>query len=416
MVANSKVDVIVVGAGIVGVSIAAHLGLRGIKAALVDRAEIAAATSFGNLGLVERASLYPPAFPRKLRELGRYALNRELDARYELRALPRMAPWLFAYWRASSAAGQARAFAAVRPLFENSVAEHMALAEYAGTRDLYRPGGWLSLYRTPEKLAAAKASARALSQYGLKFDDLDAGDLASVEPRMSTEFAGAVHTKDPLATASPQAVARGIAARWLSEGGTFLAGDARTLRARSGRWEIETASGRIATEHAVIALGPWADVVFGPLGYRVPLGWKRGYHMTYAPPAGKPLRLPLVDVENGYALTAMMDGIRLGTGVEFGSRDGAQTPVQLTRVEPIARRMFPIGERLTAPWMGSRPFIADMIPVIGPAGRHKGLWFAFGHGHHGFTHGPATGRLVAEMIDRAATFCDPAPFDPARFD
>ena len=80
MTVISTVDVIVVGAGIVGVSIAAHLGLRGIKAALVDRSEIAAATSFGNLGLVERASLYPPAFPRKLRELARYALNRELDA------------------------------------------------------------------------------------------------------------------------------------------------------------------------------------------------------------------------------------------------------------------------------------------------------------------------------------------------
>ena len=153
----------------------------------------------------------------------------------------------------------------------------------------------------------------------------------------------------------------------------FSTGDARTLRTRNGQWEIETGGGRlVVAEQAVVALGPWADLVYRPLGYRVPRGWKRGYHMTYASPAAVPLRLPLVDVENGFALTAMIDGIRLGTGVEFGSRDSAQTPVQLTHIEPIARRLFPLGERLTVPWMGSRPFIADMIPVIGRARRHEG--------------------------------------------
>ena len=56
-----------------------------------------------------------------------------------------------------------------------------------------------------------------------------------------------------------------------------------------------------------------------------------------------------------------------------------------------------------------------MRPVIGPAPRHPGLWFAFGHAHHGFTLGPATGRLVAEMMTGDTPFADPAPFRAERF-
>ena len=99
----------------------------------------------------------------------------------------------------------------------------------------------------------------------------------------------------------------------------------------------------------------------------------------------------LLDVERGYFLAPMRRGIRLTTGAEFALRQAMKTPVQLGRAEPIARELFPLAERLDAePWMGSRPCTPDMLPVIGKAPRHRGLWFAFGHAHHGFTLGPAT--------------------------
>jgi D-amino-acid dehydrogenase len=112
----------------------------------------------------------------------------------------------------------------------------------------------------------------------------------------------------------------------------------------------------------------------------------------------------------------MRRGIRLTTGAEFALRDGMKTPVQLNRAEPIARELFPLAERLDPePWMGARPCTPDMLPVIGPAPRHRTLWFAFGHAHHGFTLGPATGRLVAELMSGEAPFVNPAPFSAARF-
>jgi D-lysine oxidase len=112
----------------------------------------------------------------------------------------------------------------------------------------------------------------------------------------------------------------------------------------------------------------------------------------------------------------MSRGIRLCTGVEFARRDGPPTPVQLQRALPRAHALFPLGEAVDPkPWMGARPCLPDMRPVIGRAPRHPGLWFDFGHQHHGLTLGPVTGRLLAEMMTGETPFADPAPFAVERF-
>jgi hypothetical protein len=146
------------------------------------------------------------------------------------------------------------------------------------------------------------------------------------------------------------------------------------------------------------------------------LGWKRGYHMHYTAEGNAVLNRPLIDAENGYLLAPMTRGIRLTTGAEFADRDAPKTPVQLDRVEPHARDVFPLGARVDAePWLGSRPCLPDMVPIIGPAPGHKGLWLNFGHHHLGFTLGPSSGRLLAEMMTGEQTFTDPAPYRADRF-
>jgi D-amino-acid dehydrogenase len=128
------------------------------------------------------------------------------------------------------------------------------------------------------------------------------------------------------------------------------------------------------------------------------------------------LNHPVVDSERGYCLTPMARGIRLTTGAEFARRDAVRTPVQLERAEPVARELFPLGERVDSePWMGARPCTPDMLPIIGRAPRHGSLWFAFGHGHQGFTLGAVTGRLIAEMLTGEQPFVDPTPYRAERF-
>jgi D-amino-acid dehydrogenase len=156
--------------------------------------------------------------------------------------------------------------------------------------------------------------------------------------------------------------------------------------------------------------------VLGPLGLRLPLAIKRGYHRHFRPQAGAGLGRPVLDAEYGYCLAPMDEGIRLTTGVEFARRDAPPTPVQFDRLMPAAKQLLPLGEPIeAAPWMGCRPCFADSRPVIGRAPGQAGLWLACGHAHWGLTLAAATGRLVAEMIRGATPFCDPTPYAAERF-
>jgi D-amino-acid dehydrogenase len=157
-------------------------------------------------------------------------------------------------------------------------------------------------------------------------------------------------------------------------------------------------------------------VIYRRYGYDMPLGFKRGYHMHYAPQSGAKLNHPILDADNGYLLAPMTRGVRLTSGAEFAPRDAPPTPVQIERCEPIARLLFPLGPALdAAPWKGARPCFPDMLPVLCEAPRHKGLWFDFGHAHHGLTLGPVSGRLIAEMMTGETPFTDPTPYSATRF-
>jgi len=125
----------------------------------------------------------------------------------------------------------------------------------------------------------------------------------------------------------------------------------------------------------------------------------------------------VLDIDHGFCLAPMNRGIRLTTGVEFARRDAPPHPAQVELALPKARALFPLGEAVDAqPWKGARPCLPDMLPIIGKAPRHPGLWFDFGHQHHGLTLGPVSGKLLAEMMTGEVPFADPAPFSVERFE
>ena len=407
-----KVDAIVLGAGIVGVSVAAHLQKRGRSVALVDRRGAGEETSYGNAGLIQKEGVYPYGFPHDFGALLRYATNRTIDAHYHMSALPKLAPFLFRYWlnsRASHHEGIARQYA---KLIEQCVVEHRALAKDAGVEHLLRPIGWIKLFRTEAQRDARLAEADEWHRhFGVNSRPLDQPALRALEPHIDQSLIGGLHFTDPDSVSDPGALADGYRAYTEKLGGKFIIGDARTLEESGGGWRVGTNEGPVDAAQVVIALGPWADLVTVKLGYRLPLAVKRGYHMHYKAQGNAVLNHPMLDVERGYFIAPMARGIRLTTGAEFADRDAPKTPVQLKRAEPIARALFPLGERVDPePWMGCRPCTPDMMPVIGPAPKHKNLWFAFGHAHHGLTLGAVTGRMIAEMMVGEKPFVDPYPF------
>ncbi len=410
-------DSIVLGAGIVGVSTAIHLQRRGRQVILVDRKEPGRETSFGNAGLIQREGVVPYGFPQQFGLLLRYAFNNRIDAHYHLRALPAQIAFLARYWWNSNTKRHEMISRAYAPLIEHSVSEHNDLIEASHAEELIRKNGWVELFRSNEKRDAEFAEAERLNrEFGIGYDALSSTELAAAEPHLRGSFAGALRWRDPWSVLDPHGLTAAYRRYFESIGGRVTTGDAVSLGMAGKAWRMVTAEGSVEAEDVVVALGPWADVVTKRFGYAFPLGVKRGYHMHYAAEGNAVLNNWTLDAERGYLLAPMSRGIRLTTGAEFALRDAPKTPVQLDRAEAVARATFPLGDRLDPePWMGARPCTPDMMPIIGKAPRHNGLWFAFGHAHHGLTLGPVTGRVLAELITGEKPFVDISAYAPDRF-
>ncbi len=409
-----KTDVVVLGAGIVGVSVALHLARRGRSVVLLDRQGAGEATSFGNAGLIQREGGAPHKFPQDLPTLLGYAQNRSIPMRFQWRAMPRMARFLGHYWWHSRDASYRRIVADYSKFIAHSLSEHIPLIEEAGASDLVGTAGWLKVYRTQAGYDAARAEAEMLRPMGIEHRSLDSAGLQAQEPALTGPYVGAVHWTQPWTVRDPQALTQAYLQLFQKLGGRFVTGDAMTLRETAGGWEVDSQDEAVTAREVVVALGPWADGLLRKLGRRLPLGGKRGYHMHYRPKDGLTLNLPTYD-ETGFLIAPMRRGLRLTTGAEFALLDAPLNPAQLEAAEAVARTSFPLSERVdVTPWMGVRPCTPDMKPIIGPEGRN-GLWLAIGHAHHGLTLGPATGRLLAEMMTGETPFIDPTPYSVSRF-
>jgi D-amino-acid dehydrogenase len=412
----ARTDVIVLGAGIVGTSIALHLAKRGFSVALVDRGGPGEGTSYGNAGIIEGNTIFPAAFPSDWATLLRIALKRSPIANYHLSFLPTIAPWLLAFRAASRPERLLETAQAMRPLMARAVSEHETLAAEAGAERYLRHTGWLKLYRTEGAFAAQARELDLAASLGIANVPLDRDAARTLEPSLNPVFRHAVHWTGAVSVSNPLALTRAYAARFAALGGLSSAGDARSLHRVHPHWRVDTAAGPLDAGEVVIALGPWLPDMLARLGLKLPFAVKRGYHRHYRAAGNAALARPILDAENGYCLAPMEQGIRLTTGVELAARDAAPTPVQFDRLLPAARALFALGEPVeTQPWMGSRPCFPDSRPVISRVPGQSGLWLAGGHAHWGLTLGPATGRLLAEMMTGATPFCDPAPYAAERF-
>ncbi len=408
-------SILVLGAGMVGTCTALHLQQRGFDVVLVDRRAPGQETSFGNAGLIQREAVEPYAFPREPGFLLNAALGRGAEVHWHARGVWQMAGSLLRYFRHSHPAAHAQATEVYSRLIAHATDEHGLLMAAAGAQDLAMREGFRFVFRTPGALDEALQRASDLhTRFGVRYRAENTTELAQAEPALRVPLAGAVRWLDPWAVHDPGALVQRYADLFVARGGRCLTGDAASLQAQGAGWSVQTAEGRVQAAQAVLALGPWADGQIRTLGYRFPLFIKRGYHQHYRAPAQ--VHQPLLDAERGYVLAPMQRGLRLTTGAEFAPINAPASPVQLAKADALARELVDLGEPLPEPpWLGARPCTADMLPVMGPAPRHKGLWFNFGHAHQGFTLGPVAGRLLAEMVQGQGIWIDPAPYLPARF-
>jgi D-amino-acid dehydrogenase len=409
-------SVIVLGAGIVGVASALHLQRRGWSVVLIDRKPAGLETSYGNTGIIQSEAARPYPMPRDLGSLAAIAARRTNDIHYSVGSLPQHLGPLLRYWWHSQPERHRRISRAYALAIAQATSEHGPLIQEAGADNLVRRSGYRALHRTQAALdQAAMVAEKLASEHGVRARVLDRAQLKAAEPGLTEAAAGAIHWLEPWTISEPGGLVAAYADLFARSGGTFIHGDAASLvPSAGGGWQVSTDCGRIEAEAVVIALGPWSPDLLRKFGYRFPMVRKRGYHRHFSG-AGK-LDLPLLDAAHGYVAAPMLRGMRITTGAELSGPHASPAPIQLERAERAARELFDLGTAVEAsPWSGIRPCMPDMLPVVGAAPRHKGMWMHFGHGHQGLTLGPVTGRLLAERMTGEQPFIDASAFDPARY-
>ena len=407
-------QVIVLGAGMAGVSAAIHLQRRGVDVALVDHGEPGRETSYGNAGLIQTEAVEPYALPRDLKTLFLIATGISNDVHYKISDLPDHTKSLLKYWWHSAPSRYGAISRAYATIISQSTAEHQPFIEASGAEVLVRRDGFRTFYRNARAFEKDAADARRLGEnYGVRSTVMDHAALKAAEPNLMLSGVGAIHWTDVWSARDPGSLVAAYADYFRALGGTIMKGEADTLQADGHGWMIRSKAGPVGADAVVVALGPWAPSLLKRFGYDISMVRKRGYHMHYR--TEKPLQVPLMDTANGYVLAPMIQGMRITTGAELTTEAALATSVQLKRAHAAACQLIPLGSPVeNAPWSGTRPCMPDMLPVIGEAPNHKGLWFHFGHGHQGFTLGPATGRLLAELMTGEAPYVDPKPFRPQR--
>jgi D-amino-acid dehydrogenase len=408
---------IVLGAGMVGISTALSLQARGQQVTLVDRKAPAMETSYGNAGVIAVSSMLPFNNPSLLPMLPKLLGNRSNGFRYNFGYALKNAPTLMKFlWLARQESTLPRA-QALFDLLTYSSGLHEELLAQSGELDRLRKTGWLKLYRTQEAYSAAQYERNYLEQQGIESEFFDKNTLSDIEPNMKPVFEHGTLIKDNRSVDNPTAVAEAYVKLFIAQGGRLEQHDIKSIdQGGDLRWQLSSETGeRRRCTHLVLATGPWSRDVMKKMGMRLPLFFERGGHRQFKAIDGRSISRPIYDSAGGYVMTPMEAGTRITCGVSLDEQHAPYSSEQLDQSETLAKTAFYLGPKLDEPdWQGNRPTFADSLPMIGETQR-KGLWINTGHQHIGFSTGPGSGELLAQLLMGETTKINAEPYSPKRF-
>ncbi len=398
--------IIVLGAGLIGVSTAHQLLVDGHRVTVVDQAaESAAGTSFANGGLVCPGHATAWASPHRLRVLLRSIYRRNQPVRFKPRPDPALAAWGLSFLRQCTSARAAINTANKSRLCRYSQdVLHQVVDSTGIDYDGYRKG-ILYLHRTVESLERATQDAKPLIEAGQRLDVLDQDQVLRIEPALAygnEAIAGAVYAPTD-ETGDACRFTRGLA-NWCANQGAEFRFDTRIVRLRRALSRIdavETDRGPISGDAYVLALGVHTPGVARQVGLnRLPIYPAKGYSMTL--PLREPARAPMlggIDEHSLLVWARLGDRLRITSKVEIGGFDTGHRPRDFAHMLSLTEARFPGAADLSAPnyWAGLRPLTPEGTPRLGPT-PIPNLYLNAGHGHLGWTMASGSGRIVADMI------------------
>lgn len=407
--------ILVIGAGIVGISTAIWLQRAGQKVTLLDRIGPAAGTSFGNAGILAAASVVPVPVPGLMRKAPRMLFDPNQPLFLKWGYLPRLLPFLRQYLKHGTLPEVDRISTGLTTLLHDSVEQHLALAHGTPAAEFVKPGNYMFGYANKAAFDADSLAWSIRTKRGFKFHERNAEALAAYDPALKGRFGYGVECPNHGLITDPGAYVTALASHFEDNGGEIIIADVHDINQPPGQPCVTTTNtGEITADAVVLATGAWSGALAKKLGITVPLESERGYHIEFVNPSIT-LKSPIMVTSGKFVASSMNGRLRCAGVVEFGGLDASasQAPFDLLKRQVAA--LFPdlTYDRIDE-WMGHRPATPDSLPLIGATPNAKNVYVGYGHQHVGLTAGPKTGRWLAQMITGQQINTDMAPYAPDR--
>jgi len=413
----SASPVVVVGAGVVGLSTALYLRRSGRDVVVIDPLPPPGGASFGNAGMISPDTSVPIALPGMLRKVPSWLMDPLGPLSVRPSYFPRALPWLLKWIAASRLPRVLEISDAMRALHKETFVCWKELLGPQLFGDLIRPAGQVHVWETDSESEGAALERRLRERQGIATQALGADDLRQMFPGLSRSVRRGVLMPGNGYTLNPQRLVQTLHRLFLEAGGRLLAENVMKIlpRPQGGGYDLMTNSGFHAAEQIVVAAGARSVRLLEPLGVRLPLETERGYHVMLPAP-NVSLTTTISNKSRSFGVTPMEHGLGVAGTVEIA---GLEAPPDERRNQALLvhiRSMFPDvnteGHRF---WMGFRPSTPDSLPILGELAGRPGLFLAVGHGHFGMTGGPPSGRLVSRLVNQEPPGLDASLYAPQRF-
>ncbi|EYD76912.1 D-amino acid dehydrogenase small subunit [Rubellimicrobium mesophilum DSM 19309] len=407
---------VVVGAGIIGVSIAHDLQKRSREVVLVDKGEPGMGASFGNMASIAVTEFMPASRPSVWRQIPGWMLDPEGPVRVRPGYMPRLVPWFLRFLAASRPTKLRELEEQGAALCKLALGDTEALLKEIGAADQLTETGCLSLYADEAEFRADRDHIEILDRFGFAYEVLGGNAIRDLEPEITTKIGKAVLFLDNRSLKSPHRYVTLLAERFQALGGRIERGEVLGFDRSDRITGVRLKDGRVLeAEEVVLCAGAWTGILAALLGEPIPLETERGYHTQIIGPGAV---APALDHLAGARLHGDAHGGRHPRGRDGGdggldaAPDYRRSKVTVRR----AREALPnlrVGQ--ATEWMGHRPALPDTVPIISRSARTPGVFYATGHGHLGVTYAATTGRLIGDLVTGATPPIDLHPYRIDRF-
>ena len=409
-------DVIVIGAGIIGISIALKLQSEGRQVLVLDRKGVAAETSAGNAGAFAFADVIPLATPGIMRKAPKWLIDPlgplSLRPAYALKILP----WMLRFWRASWQDKYQASLAAQASLMAVSKAALERQIEAVEGEAMIRREGQLQLYEGEAEFSASLAGWQTRQAHGVVYEFLLSSEaIAKIQPGIHPRFTHAAFTPEWKNVCDPAQWTQHLATAFEKRGGKIAIAAIHSISIQQDSVILKSDSADYEANQVVLCAGAWSKTLAQSIGDSLPLNTEIGYNTTL-PSGAFDLKTHITFSNHGFVVTKIGEGVRVGGAVELGGLD-LQPNFQRAEVLLDKAKTFLPSLKIEdgKQWMGFRPSMPDSLPVISYSSRSKRVIYAFGHGHLGLTQSAGTAELVAALVSNGTPDIDLTPFSANRF-